>query len=576
MRGISVFLALFSFFFVEAQIYNTGFHIYNDHAFSSCIINDNLYYSSEDYTKGFVDTSYVTSLNKIGQLRFRKKLIKHEYTHIEKLVPCSDKSIVMVGQARGCDYINNSAKTFILKLDTLGNIIFDNTFTNYYPNGPDNLKCVVQVSDSSFYCVSDSVLFHFNKNGGLIKRKNTGLTLLNALTNYSPNRFIVCGNTSGTFKHFILDTSGSIINQSISWVSVNKYEMLSSGSVIALCSNKTIKKLNQNLTSSDSSNTTQGSNILLTDLNVNQDTIFSCGYNSVNRTPTYIKFDSVFNKHYQFNSVTQNVIPVSINTGSDDAILVTNCTSDFTVSTPSFNGITKIGKQGSYTYTNDIGVTGIIIDSSNVTANYGSIMNVTKYTADYRLKVTVKNFGGSMINSFYLNHFIKYMISCGYDIYHQLFTNVSLAPGASTILTTPVIFGVDLGVFPGPPVSGNYSITNLCVFTTLPDGKNDGVISNDDFCGNSSVPYVTSIENIQGSNAYFKTYPNPVSDKLFFESTSDFDEIKIYDVTGKTVITEKFKHTPNKAIDVADLPSGFYVAKINFEGKPIKVVKLLK
>lgn len=576
-REISIFLALFSILTAKPQGYNTAFHLYNEQVFSSCLINTNVYYSNEVYSKGFIDTAYVYSLNKSGQLRFRKKFTKHEYTHIGKLVPCLDgSSIVMVGNARGCDFIDNSAKTFILKIDTVGNIVFDNTFTNYYSSGgPDNLTCVVQHQDSSFYCTTDSVLFHFNKNGNLIKRKNTGLTLLSALLYCAPNRLLVCGKTAGVYKHLVIDTNGVVIYQANSSGPVNKYEMLSSGSFIALYSNNIIKKLNSALVLTDSSTVTQGANVLLTDFNVYQDSVFSCGYHSVNRTPVYIKFDSLFSNQYQFNSTSKNIIPVCISTEASNVILVSNCTSDFTISTPSFNGVTKMGKQSSYTYSDDIGVTACVIDSSYVTASYGSIMNVTKYTADYRLKVTVKNFGSTTINSFYLNHFVKYM-NCGYDLYHQYFNTVSLAPGASTVLTTATIKGNEIGVFSGPPASGNYPIPNLCVFTTLPDEKNDGVVSNDDLCNSPTIPFVLSVENLQETDSYFMIYPNPFLNHLFFESGSKFDEIQLFDLTGKEIMHINFDPVNDHELNGEGLSPGFYLVKISINGKLLRTTKLVK
>lgn len=71
--------------------------------------------------------------------------------------------------------------------------------------------------------------------------------------------------------------------------------------------------------------------------------------------------------------------------------------------------------------------------------------------------------------------------------------------------------------------------------------------------------------------AYF---PNPVKDVLTIRNDVNITTIKIYDLTGKQVITDKFD-SKNVNIDVSSLPKGVYMVKIGGENstKTIKIIK---
>lgn len=62
-------------------------------------------------------------------------------------------------------------------------------------------------------------------------------------------------------------------------------------------------------------------------------------------------------------------------------------------------------------------------------------------------------------------------------------------------------------------------------------------------------------------NTSFSIYPNPASDFIF--TNQDFAEVAIFDITGKLVL----KEFNNNRIDISALNIGFYIVKINSEGK---------
>lgn len=79
----------------------------------------------------------------------------------------------------------------------------------------------------------------------------------------------------------------------------------------------------------------------------------------------------------------------------------------------------------------------------------------------------------------------------------------------------------------------------------------------------TTVPELTSSESL-------KLYPNPVQNELHFVSTDLKGQLRIYDVTGRCVLTKNLSAT-NHTVSVAALVPGVYVFRIgNVSGRFIK------
>lgn len=72
----------------------------------------------------------------------------------------------------------------------------------------------------------------------------------------------------------------------------------------------------------------------------------------------------------------------------------------------------------------------------------------------------------------------------------------------------------------------------------------------------------------------FTYYPNPVQHTLSISNTSNIDEVEIFSVSGKSILTKKINNTQSE-IDLSNVSSGFYFLKVKSEGqtKMIKIVK---
>ena len=80
----------------------------------------------------------------------------------------------------------------------------------------------------------------------------------------------------------------------------------------------------------------------------------------------------------------------------------------------------------------------------------------------------------------------------------------------------------------------------------------------------------TGINNtLQKTNKIIKLYPNPVINTLNVDCDGDFNEIKIYDVSGRLVFSTKDKD--KNRIDMSVFENGIYI--VNVDGVSKKIVK---
>ena len=101
-------------------------------------------------------------------------------------------------------------------------------------------------------------------------------------------------------------------------------------------------------------------------------------------------------------------------------------------------------------------------------------------------------------------------------------------------------------------------------------GNGDGAAAN------SSVPtQVTCADDLAvndiSSQNKVALYPNPAKDIVTLQSAKTISEVKIYSVTG-SIVKSISKVSDNK-INIADLPAGVYIVKINDSAEGVKLIK---
>jgi hypothetical protein len=87
-----------------------------------------------------------------------------------------------------------------------------------------------------------------------------------------------------------------------------------------------------------------------------------------------------------------------------------------------------------------------------------------------------------------------------------------------------------------------------------------------------SIP--TQIGNEQQSFSY-RIFPNPASKLVHLESSSIIQEIKIFNSTGKLVLSQSALWTYESKFDVSDLPPGVYIVAMNTTDNEMISIKLI-
>ncbi len=98
--------------------------------------------------------------------------------------------------------------------------------------------------------------------------------------------------------------------------------------------------------------------------------------------------------------------------------------------------------------------------------------------------------------------------------------------------------------------------------------ENDTVAHDVNFLISVGTQEITDVNNPQEINV--KLYPNPVKDMLYVQSNDQQkgDVVRVYDLTGHLVITEKIENNITK-LDVSGLRKGFYLLRIENNGKMV-------
>jgi hypothetical protein len=88
--------------------------------------------------------------------------------------------------------------------------------------------------------------------------------------------------------------------------------------------------------------------------------------------------------------------------------------------------------------------------------------------------------------------------------------------------------------------------------------------------------YVLALpEEITAHSIPFKIYPNPVADWLYIDSQRVISKIELYNNTGILVYSKKAGGALSVSIQVDDLNSGLYIAKISFEQNKFYTAKFI-
>ncbi|CAN5613370.1 hypothetical protein BH11BAC1_BH11BAC1_21570 [soil metagenome] len=150
-------------------------------------------------------------------------------------------------------------------------------------------------------------------------------------------------------------------------------------------------------------------------------------------------------------------------------------------------------------------------------------------------------------------------------IYDKSGATLSTAPVTTSAFTPTAtqwrIDSVSLAAYSGSPEL-------LLAFTSTSNFGNN-VYVDDIFVGD----LFTGITEAQSSNSIL-VFPNPVANQMTISAQFDIDQIEMYDLIGRKMLSQNLSETSEKkvTIDVSEFPSGVYFLYVNQKGVTKKIV----
>lgn len=458
------------------------------------------------------------------------------------MIKTNDDKILIIGSAYyACDIL--SQKSIILKLDTLGNIIFETIVNNVVSFL--SFTDITQYNDSSFYLSkADGKVSHYSKNGTYLNQISPSSVLnLKSVTTLTNNHLLISGN-QGLVPYLIeIDTAGTIIQQQQVNQAITKVIALQNGVLVGRKINGNIETYHSTLVKLNTYTTNA-----VEDFAILNDSIHITGSTGTNQNWYYHVLDASLIQHHTFVSNYKFSYPTGICIGNNRKVnLIMRAVSGSGSFMP-FTSYRKFPVFGMTSGKSDIGIKRVVVNKFN----YSSDNNF--YTAQINLDIVVENYGLDTISSFYINHYARNSFICHY--LHKLNT-ANLLPGDSLMINT--------GDYSYPVTLSGLANSRLglsCVFTSLPNNTHDIQTSNDAWCDNVSV-YVGTEETTQ-ANSTILIYPNPSSTQLNISvSGENLKSIQLLDLSGKSVLYTTFEsHQKIHTIDVSQLTKGLYIAQI--------------
>ncbi len=511
-------------------------------------INNEYYFASLNTSQNLYGSSYLYKVNTSGNLIFRKLILANSAIVTQSFKSLDNKLIILNEIDYTCDVIDSAyIRTYLTKLDTNGLPIFNLKIKRVFSTSPfgfsfDHFKTALQLSDSTYYAFTDSVMFKVSKFGTLLLQKNTGLNSIKCCVALQNGNMLLSAKNGSVNNLVEINTNGIIINQQPASL-FNKLMPYGTNNFIGI-GNNFVTKLSPNYL------TIATNTLIVNDAVIKNDTIYYLSSSS------YKICDTSFNQIYSSVNATQNYSASKINLLNNKISIVGTGGSLSNTIAPNSNpfiSIINTNKFGNINSVLDAGVSQIIQDSLKVIYFASNIYNIA-----LKAKVWVKNKGNVPLTAVKLNCFMKFTIICGNLYYQKDYINLNVAPNDSIQLVTDYIYKQVYTSSNQTTITANY-----CIYTTLPNNENDKNISNDGLCMPFTFNVPVSIKENNLDKIIVDVSPNPFTETITCSSQQTIKTIEIIDVYGK-VLYSSTVNANTFMINEPILKSGIYFIKIYF------------
>ena len=173
------------------------------------------------------------------------------------------------------------------------------------------------------------------------------------------------------------------------------------------------------------------------------------------------------------------------------------------------------------------------------------------------IEITVTNNSSELVNSYAINTSFEpstYTFFCDpYLDYSQQVENTSLAPEESQTIYIDALTTHAVNDTTG---------YQLCFWVAHPNNEPDLIGTNDIFCTDFVKDLISSTDNTLAQSP-LNIYPNPVTNYLYFEENSQFEEFVIFSLEGKKMGAGNLNE--GQRIDVKHLAKGIYLLQASSE-----------
>lgn len=209
----------------------------------------------------------------------------------------------------------------------------------------------------------------------------------------------------------------------------------------------------------------------------------------------------------------------------------------------------------------DIGLSGIEYDEVIPSGSGICMSDTTKKYIASNVKVKISNLGNSSINHLILipDHQFCSFYCWHAPLYRSEFDDLNIEPGE-----TSELFIGDVEI----ELDEDENFTQFCLSAILPDYHTDIDKENNRFCVQQIVQSITP--SPLGSISLF---PNPVENTLYIGTDLDIDELNVYSLDGKSLISS---NSGDNKIDVSLLKQGIYIVKVQMGNGTVWNGKFIK
>jgi hypothetical protein len=444
-----------------------GFNAHFDQTSKGVVVIDEYSYlvRRQAVTPGFSTYHYLMKLDTLGNVVFDNLIpIAAEYAEVVDVVNSNDNSVCLYGNARPTCDVANGCFWFVYKYDSNGILLWSKTWSNEF--------CIeVQMSGLTVTDSSEIFINHVVNNVSKIYTISTLGDLTDSLTN---DAFHLVGiESTSAYRNIAykdnvmygIENTGAIIDSVLYNTIVEGFDVVND--TVFVLTQDSIFVYDSSLQEIFAGNVPSCTSY--SDLKVKNDVI-----EFISNQGSSIKLITL---SHDLVEIENMMFPVELNGdghigyGNEHLIATINFDlTDFqTIRTVDFSRTSSLNEIVNWT---DIGIIDIFPNQTTTVFVTQPLVYNYQVWAD----VLVKNYGTNTLNECRINHFISPYGICQPNVYTEHFDNLNLLPGDSMWISLGLIHNETLNF------SSDTLLVNICVYTSHPNLLTDLIVPNDNYC----------------------------------------------------------------------------------------------